>query len=751
MADTLRKIARELRDFLRWIIHAIGGSIRKVEGWTLGGIFKGLGIAALVLLALTAVAILVLIEYPKTQIPAYEPVNQIVYLDQGWGATRQASLRQVFNYTPQGTTLKGLRYRWFQHLELPWSSRRFADPDHMRSYGFLVDLAPTPMNPDLMPVGFTNRHDETVNDDLLDITCAACHTGQINVLKDGQRIGIRIEGGPAMHAFTAMKPGHFLPMLVSSLANTYLNPFKFERFAKNVLGDEYYKGGKSQLRTDLRMVLGAFAGQAWTDWSRHLYPVEEGFGRTDALGRISNTVFAENLDEKNYLPGNAPVSFPPVWEIWKFDWVQYNGSVKQPLARNIGEAMGVGAVYHLIDPYGRPIQPAARYTTTAHIENLAAIEGALRQLQPPEWAEDLLGKIDWCKARRGRTTFQNVCQKCHGPFAADLWQTAWNAPGKVGCKPSDRHCVPDASKAQPEWIMKLLSVEDIGTDPVTAMNFVTRRLDLSKAGLPAKDLREALYPMLAEESARKKQFYYWEIAALEKKNPKTPEDGSRLAYYRKELADEEANGEARIRRDLDQIDLKSVSAGAGLSYLGVLIRDKYYRDHGISPDRQADIEGYGALDLPQVIPAYKARPLAGAWATAPYLHNGSVPNLYSLLLPVGERPKKFYVGRRDFDPVMLGYRLEPMSRGGFWFDTSIAGNHNTGHEFRKGYVAPARESYGGGWSQNTQPRYGVIGDEFTDAERWDIIEYLKVHTDTEDVTRKHDREIAACPGSVSRP
>ena len=31
--------------------------------------------------------------------------------------------------------------------------------------------------------------------------------------------------------------------------------------------------------------------------------------------------------------------------------------------------------------------------------------------------------------------------------------------------------------------------------------------------------------------------------------------------------------------------------------------------------------------------AYKARPLTGIWATAPYLHDGSVPTLYDLLLP----------------------------------------------------------------------------------------------------------------------
>jgi hypothetical protein len=36
---------------------------------------------------------------------------------------------------------------------------------------------------------------------------------------------------------------------------------------------------------------------------------------------------------------------------------------------------------------------------------------------------------------------------------------------------------------------------------------------------------------------------------------------------------------------------------------------------------------------------YKARPLDGIWATAHYLHNGSVPNLYQLMLPPEERDK----------------------------------------------------------------------------------------------------------------
>ena len=37
------------------------------------------------------------------------------------------------------------------------------------------------------------------------------------------------------------------------------------------------------------------------------------------------------------------MSFPPLWDTPYFDWVHYNGSVRQPLARSIVEALGVCA------------------------------------------------------------------------------------------------------------------------------------------------------------------------------------------------------------------------------------------------------------------------------------------------------------------------------------------------------------------------------------------------------------------------
>ncbi len=77
--------------------------------------------------------------------------------------------------------------------------------------------------------------------------------------------------------------------------------------------------------------------------------------------------------------------------------------------------------------------------------------------------------------------------------------------------------------------------------------------------------------------------------------------------------------------------------------------------------------------------SYKARPLNGIWATAPYLHNGSVPDLYSLLLPPDQRPQTFVTGRLEYDPKRVGYRSDGDKP--FVLDTRLTGNSNQGHLF----------------------------------------------------------------------
>jgi hypothetical protein len=101
--------------------------------------------------------------------------------------------------------------------------------------------------------------------------------------------------------------------------------------------------------------------------------------------------------------------------------------------------------------------------------------------------------------------------------------------------------------------------------------------------------------------------------------------------------------------------------------------------------------------------AYKARPLNGVWSSAPFLHNGSVPNLYQLLLPAKDRVKQFYLGSMEFDPKHVGYEMTQV-KDVFLFDTTLAGNSNAGHEYGAGYDSVSA---------------------MTEEERWALIEYIK--------------------------
>jgi mono/diheme cytochrome c family protein len=82
---------------------------------------------------------------------------------------------------------------------------------------------------------------------------------------------------------------------------------------------------------------------------------------------------------------------------------------------------------------------------------------------------------------------------------------------------------------------------------------------------------------------------------------------------------------------------------------------------------------------------YKGRPLNGIWATAPYLHNGSVPTLDALLQPAARRPSSFAIGVRTFDPVHVGFLTDapgfPCYNVNNPDGTPIVGNSNIGHEF----------------------------------------------------------------------
>nr|WP_284739190.1 di-heme-cytochrome C peroxidase [Pseudomonas sp. CG7] len=584
----------------------------------------------MLLLALLIVVVAVVLYYvANPRLPFYEPIQQVHYLDQ-WSAAE----RQTYYFTPQGTQVKGLRYDWFTALELPFSQQRFASPEYLARFGFLIDPAQkaTPENPGNLPVGFTRHQNAGSADQFLDITCAACHTGELRF--KGQ--AIRIDGGSAQHVLPSSVPtlrgGSFGQALVASLASTYYNPWKFERFARQVLGKDY-DARHEDLRKAFKDSLDTFLRVAWNDTHRGLYPTEEGPGRTDAFGRIANASFGDAISAENNRVAIAPVDYPQLWEMWTFDWVQWNGSAQQPMARNVGEALGVGATLNFFDAQGKPLQGDARYPSSVRVRDLNKIEETLQLLKAPVWPEALLGAVDKPLAAKGQALFVENCAGCHVP--------------KVVQGPD-----------RPVQQLHMLPVKVIGTDPGTANNIADHRYDLTSL-----------------------QWDPAELAKLEVQLHPTP---------------------------TEPLDLSQLSVAKGLAYVTAFVENRAYRDAGVTPAERPALDGFGLPIGVRELRAYKARPLAGVWATPPFLHNGSVPTIYQLLSPQAERATTFYKGNFEYDPRHLGYRTEAFTNG-FNFDTRITGNHYSGHEFRAG-----------------ERGNGVIGRLLQPQERWALLEYLKV-------------------------
>ncbi len=157
---------------------------------------------------------------------------------------------------------------------------------------------------------------------------------------------------------------------------------------------------------------------------------------------------------------------------------------------------------------------------------------------------------------------------------------------------------------------------------------------------------------------------------------------------------------------------KAASSGAIQAVLKVGVIEKYKPAMGLTEDEWLSWNNYsdpsdGLTEAgAPTVPTYKAAPLEGMWATAPFLHNGSVPTLYDLLLPASQRAEKWVQGR-EFDPKKVGV-VTTEGSGDYVFDTTLVGMSNKGHSFED---APLGR--------------GVVGRAFSEQERYAIIEYMK--------------------------
>jgi hypothetical protein len=202
----------------------------------------------LILVGLCLAVVLYYVANPK--LPAWSPAQQVHYLDQ-WSDTD----RQTYYFTPQGTQVKGLHYDWFTALELPFSQQRFASPEYLARFGFLIDpnQKPTPNNPEIfrwaLPGTKTRKRGYVSGYHLCRLPyrrTAFQRPGRAHRWRFGAAC-------PALQrAYTAR--WQFRTSLGRQPGSDLLQPWKFERFARQVLGQDY-DARRQQLRQEFKQSL----------------------------------------------------------------------------------------------------------------------------------------------------------------------------------------------------------------------------------------------------------------------------------------------------------------------------------------------------------------------------------------------------------------------------------------------------------------------------------------------------------------
>ncbi len=626
--------------------------------------------------------------------------REVKYLDQGW--TPSDSL--WFYTTTQGSDL--LPYDFFIVLEQEKSQEAFRSPENMNRYRYLPQNA-TPSNPDALPVGMVQ--DTYLGKRYMGFTCAACHTSQVNY----NGVGIRIDGGPA-----AADMDTFMKDLAASLEALNHDAAKKARFIAAVLKAGSYST-EAAVSADLKIyTLRLQAYNFFNESTLNNSPVPYGYARLDAFGRIFNRV-AEHLlnpaavraaldgtglppeevtklvdklspvltskdrdhlmerlvalmsvDERKLLRDrifnrpNAPVSYPFLWDIPQSDYVQWNGigvnAGVGPLGRNTGEVIGVFGTLDWAQEQEWTFSSVIggqgfgkthiKFQSSVDFHNLRKLEDRLRSLESPLWADavkqGVLPPLDQPRRGRGEGLFAKHCASCHAV---------------IDRASPDRRVVAHMDKIP----------GGVGTDPTMANNAVgysgysgvlRNMYSNTSVGNILLDTKAPIAALLTTATEN--------VVATP-----NPDEWffTRAADWATNLA--KAFFSNKIK--------PSVKSG------------------NYAPD--STVEPYASLR------AYKGRSLNGIWATAPYLHNGSVPTLYDLLLPASPidsdpkgmvyRPKKFTVGSRELDVKKVGFRHGENEYPGFPFDTSLPSNSNAGHE------------------------YGTRA--LSDEDRWDLVEYMK--------------------------
>lgn len=603
----------------------------------------------------------------------------VIAIDQGWSDQEKS-----WWYTAsQGSRL--LPLEWMLALETEGSTaeapEKFMSPENIERLGYLPN-PPSADNPLGLPVGFVIDHDKTRSADLMcdtfpatcdaltmrkpwiGLNCSACHTNEIEF--SGKRF--RVEGAATLADFQELEES-----LLRALKLTLSDRAKFDRFARAVLKSDLTVESRAELDVQVEEQI------AWQQLleDKNKADVRYGRGRLDAQGHILNKValITRQPEQIDTIRADAPASYPFIWNTSQQGKIQWNGIANNilkinilgretdvgALVRNTSEVVGVFA--HIETDRGKAWRG---YDSSVRLESMIGLERLLARLKSPRWPEDILPAIDWEKAARGEQHFESFkCASCHEPLA-------W-----------DDLASPAKEKMDP--------IGEQQTDIFLACNTF---LHASKSG----------------NQAGQKIFAF------------TGERIGEIEFTRNLLVNTVVGA---VVGKLDELAggaftdvFPSGRAGdAGTESSGIDFLP------GVSDEIKKD-QARQCLTAEHELLAYKARPLNGIWATAPYLHNGSVPTLYDLLLPAKvrnvwegtalppepagpTRPEVFAVGSRQFDPARVGFvTTQDAGDDHFVFRVRdelsgepIPGNYNSGHD------------------------YGT--DALSEEERMELVEYLK--------------------------
>lgn len=546
---------------------------------------------------------------------------------QGWTSEQQAWWYE----STQGSRL--MPYSWFRALEQAESEAPFLDDAHMASFRFLPRTTSFGAR---LPVGFAIDDND---DEQLSFSRLRWFDGQgprerwIGLNCSACHTGeinhegqaIRIDGGPSLVDFQG-----FTEAVDAALTATRDQPGKWERFATRVLGARDNPANRALLRAALGRLI---------DWQARTHALDQtdiryGYARLDAFGHIFNKIalFA-GAEDAIVNPPDAPVSYPFIWDIYRHDRLQWNGIAENSrLSLGGGRFLDYGAMGRntgeVIGVFGDIVisdrQGLAGYRSSVWADNLDRLETQLRALRAPAWPASFPA-LQPQLASRGEVLFDQLnCDDCHAVRPGTEPYRVTMVP--LGTRPADR------------------------TDPWMACNAYTR---LSRSGVLT---------------------------------------GARTNYINGEPIEDIAPVSILLATTVRGalVGKKGqIVAQAANTFLGINRPPRVVLPEDVISEQQRR-EARLATCLTENSPflAYKARPLDGIWATAPYLHNGSVPTLYDLLLPPAQRPTEFRLGTRDYDPRRVGYFTTADRTGNtFAFRTSVPGNSNAGHDYGVGNLS----------------------------------------------------------------